>query len=579
MKNHLKLLSIIMIAVFLMNLACPFVLATDTKASQNSSTKEDNVEFDARLCKLTDQNTVSKGFYVETYDIWEGGILQITIKVKETGYLKNGKITFKDNNYLLNDFSHVSISKLSTYTEPAVLTEEDMKNAVPKKAIYLEDEVVSEGAYTVGNSSLETTMQEAEKTFNYNYESDDAPVLVEKIENETKKRIKNDLAGITELEKVDVDKNQVIKKIDSKGIELNEIVSNRMVTITLPITFPIDEYVNENVFYKNSEVIFEGTYMNEVGKEKTITKSLLNQVKWTTQCESETTQEVFRYMKVNDNQVILSMRIKDMTKDNRLPYSSKEIDVTIPQIDGQYPTSYKITGKIASKKEEDHIIKIGIVNHTDSEGKLKWATDDTLIITYLYKLDSVPENTYVSSDIVSSVKLATGIRIEGKVENTLYEINGSKGNIVDLTFSAPAELGKGIMYTNLVRTEERFDTDFYEIATINVAYSELIDRFELSQKNKNEYIINKKASVDKEEFQQILGKNGYIDIYNERNEIIGTINPTNLSVEITDRSNLSFKSSKPEGEGNLTITLNKAVPADLTEVSKYDITALRRNSP
>ena len=575
MRNCLKTLSILVIVALLLNLVSPLTLANNNAATQDSSTQEKNVEFDARLCKITEQETVSKGYYTETYDIWEGGILQLTIKVKETGYLKDAKISFKDNNYLLNDFSHVSVAKISAYN-PIKLTKEDMKTAIPQKEIHLEDEVVSEGADTVGNSSLETTMIEAEKSFDYNYESDDAPVLVEKAENEAKNKVNNDLAGITSLEKIDVDTNKVIKKIDSDGIELNEIVSNRVVTITLPIMFPIDEYVEENVFYRNSEVSINGTYMNEVGKEKNISKSILTQVKWTTECESETTQEVFRYMKVNDKQVILSMKLKDMTKDNKLPYTSKEIDVTKPQIDGKDPSSYKITGKITSCKEENNILRIGILNHKDSEGRLKWATDDTLIITYVYDLDSVPETTTVSSDVESIIRLATGEKVVGSIKDTSYEINGSKGNIVDLTFSAPAELGKGIMYTNLVRTEEKFDTDFYEIATINVAYSELVDRFELTQKNKNAYIINKKASVDKEEFNQILGKNGSIEVYNEKKELLGTITASNLSLDITDRTNITFKSSKPEGEGNLTITLNKAVPADLTEISKYDITALTR---
>ena len=576
MNNRLKTLSIVLIVAMLLNIISPIVFASEAIDSQNSQTQEENVEFDAKLCKITDDGSLSKGNYSETYDIWEGGILQITVKVNSTGYLKNAKISFKDNNYLLNDFSHVSISKTSNGPINVNLTATDMEKAIPKENIKLEDDVISEGASTVGNSSLETTMLEAEKAFDYNYNSDDAPVLVETLEQVTKNKVNKDLAGITSLEKIDVDTNEVIKKITSDGIELNEIVANRTVTITLPIMFPISEYVEENIFNRNSEVSLKGTYMKEAGKEKNISKRVLNQVKWTTECESDTTQEVFRYMKVNDNTVILSMKLIDMTKDNKLPYKSKEVDVMMPQIDGKYPVKYKVTGKNASLKEENHVLRIGIVNQKDSEGRLKWATDDTLIITYVFNLDSIPENTKVSSDVESKILLATGDRVVGKVENTSYEINGTKGNIVDLTFSAPAELGKGIMYTNLVRTEEKFDTDFYEIATINVAYSELVDRFELSQKNKNAYIINKKASVDKEEFNQILGKDGYIEVYNEDGALLGKIDSSNLSLNITDRKNILFRSSKPVGEGNITIMLNKAVPADLPQISKYDITALTR---
>ena len=576
MKNCLKSLSIVLIVAMVLNILSPILFASDSINLQNSKTQDENVEFEAKLCKIEEDDTLSKGKYSETYDIWEGGILRITVKVKATGYLKDAKISFLDNNYLINDFSHVFVCKNDEYSDSIVFSKEYMQNAIPKENINLEDDVISEGASTVGNSSLEATMIEAEKAFDFNYNSDDAPVLVENLEQANNDKINKELAGLTSLEKVDVDTNEVIKKITSDGIELNEIVSNRTVVITLPIMFPISEYVEENIFFRDSQVSLKGSFMKEAGKEKRISKSILNKVKWTTECESDTTQVVFRYMKVNDNTAILSMKIKDMTKDNKLPYKSKEVDVNIPQINGQYPVKYKVTGRNASLKEENRVLRIGIVNQKDSKGRLKWATDDTLIITYVYNLDNIPENLNVSSDVESKAILATGDNVVGKIENTSYEINGTKGNIVDLTYSAPAELGKGIMYTNLVRTEEKFDTDFYEIATINVAYSELVDRFELSQKNKNAYIINKKASVDKEEFNQILGKEGYIEVYNEDGQLIGKIDSSNLSLNITDRKNIMFKSSKPVGEGNITIMLNKAVPADLPQISKYDITALTR---
>ena len=104
MKKLLKNISAFLILVMVLNISSPVLFAATDLAKQDSSTKQENVEFDARLCTISEDGNISAGSYKETFDIYSGGILQVTIKVKETGYLKNAKVRFKDNNYIINDF-------------------------------------------------------------------------------------------------------------------------------------------------------------------------------------------------------------------------------------------------------------------------------------------------------------------------------------------------------------------------------------------------------------------------------------------------------------------------------------------
>lgn len=580
MEYRQKKIAIITLIIMMLNLASPIVLGTETNlAKQDSSTNEDNVEFDARLANISDDGTIEGGEYSKTFDLYKGGILQITINVKDTGYLKNGTIKFSNNNYIINDFSHVKVTKNSAKNESTKienLLNETNDASNEESNILNETETISdfntninvEGAKTLDDSSLSQALEEA-SSFDYDNSNGDAPIPVNKIEEQ------NTNSSITNT-KADINDNNVIKNVSSDGIELNEINSNRTVTITLPISFQKGDYVQQNTFDTDSNIEFTGTYINIKGKEKNVSKKLTVHVSWSADVEGEIGQEVLRCLRYNENQLLLSMRLTNRVKDNKLPYITKEVDVNIPQIGDISPTKAIVTGKNISYNLEDNVLKIKKDNDKNSNGDLQWASDDVFIITYIYTIDELPANTNVSSDVTTSLTLPTNQMIQGKLENTSYNLVEAKGNIVDLTLSGPMELSKGLMYTNLVRGDDKYDTTFNEVATINVGYTELIDRFELSQENKNKYIVTRKVTVKDDELKSILGEDGYIEVINESNETIGTLNKDNLSVDISDTSNLRFVSSKPQNEGNISIIFNKAIPGDFPQKDIYSITAISR---
>ena len=663
MKKILRNVSVFLILVMVLNISSPVLMAVTDLSKQDSTTKQENVEFDARLCTISENGSISDGSYKETFDIYSGGILQITIKVKETGYLKNAKVRFKNNNYIINDFSHVQIIKspnatteeidnnaqnvlneinsttteandtstnvaasnntstnstktnyiiksktndisndtatneitnitnsLNTTSTEANRTEEDSRYELTYTSKLLEstqtevnsitDNVLTEGAQTLNDEELE----EAVKTANsFDFEtSSDAPILVSDIEKATSTKTTEEMTGISHNENGETkynsfnedDASKIIKDVKEDGFDLNEIVSGRTIIITLPIGLPRNNYVQESVFDMESDIDFEGTYINAKGKEKEVKKNLKENVIWTANVEGDISQKVLRCLKYDGNKILLSMKIKDQIKDNRLPYLSKEININIPTINGKTPNNAIVTGERISYETHDNFLKITKDNDRNDSNALRWASDDTIIITYIYTVDEDIQTFITSSDINTKIKLPIKSEIQGSLTNTSYEITGEQGNIADLTLSGPIELSKGFLYTNLVRANDKFDTNFYEIATINMGYNELIDKVELVQSNAATLLITKKVTVSSEEFYKILGNDGYINVYNESGNNIGAINKDNLSIDIQDISNLRFETSKPIAEGNISLILNKAIPGEIQNASRENIKAL-----
>ena len=644
MNKLFKKISALLILLLVLNISSPVILATTDISKQDSSTKQKNVEFDAKLCTIAEDGNISSGNYEETFDIYTGGLLQITIRVKETGYLKGASIKFKNNNYIINDFSHIQIIKAADDEETEVTTSvqnvlnesaENIANEATEtnvteetnatnetnttntltstststvdgenvtevernfelsytskllestqtetNANTISDEVVSEGANTINDEELEEAVEKA-KSFDFETSSD-APILISEIEKETETQTQERMTGITRNENgeaiysayKDMSADKLIKEIKDDGFELNEIVSGRIVIITLPIGLPKDNYVQESVFDSKSEIEFSGTYINAKGKEKDVNKTLTEHVKWTANVEGDISQKVLRCIRYDGNKILLSMKINDQIKENKLPYVSKEININIPSINGVYPSNAIVTGNRISYEIQDTSLKITKDNDRNDKNALKWASDDTIVLTYIYTIEGLEPTFSTSSDIYTKIKLPINQEIQGSLTDTHYEITGEQGNIVDLTLSGPVELSKGLMYTNLVREEGKFDTNFYEIATINMGYNELIDKVELIQSNVGPLIVTKKVTISSEEFYQILGNDGFVNIYNEYGSQIASLNRDNLSVDINDVSNLRFETSKPIAEGNISLILNKAIPGDIQNATRSNINVL-----
>ncbi len=98
-----KTIAIIIIAMLVGINFVPAVSYAANEIKQDSKTSESNVEFNAMI----------NNGYSSTMDITEKGNLMLNIKVSESGYLKDAKITLKDNNYTMSDATNENIKEIN----------------------------------------------------------------------------------------------------------------------------------------------------------------------------------------------------------------------------------------------------------------------------------------------------------------------------------------------------------------------------------------------------------------------------------------------------------------------------------
>ncbi len=98
-----KFIAVIITLIMVSANMAPAIVYAAESLSQNSKTKEENVEFNA---------TVNNA-YNASLDVNTEGSLELSLKVSETGYLKDCVVTLKDNNYEIIDNGNLNVKSIN----------------------------------------------------------------------------------------------------------------------------------------------------------------------------------------------------------------------------------------------------------------------------------------------------------------------------------------------------------------------------------------------------------------------------------------------------------------------------------
>ena len=183
----------------------------------------------------------------------------------------------------------------------------------------------------------------------------------------------------------------------------------------------------------------------------------------------------------------------------------------------------------------------------------------------------------------SEITLYSNNELTIKKEITAEQVQKEKlGEIADITLENPNEgIYKGYMYNNKVTAEEnKRETEIANKYTLNIAYSNLIDSFTISQNDdkfttskEQEYkanTYNKELKISKQEFDNVLGADGKIEIQSKDGTILNTIDKDTqaeqdeIKVDLTSFKieNIVLETSKPQTEGSLNFEITKAIAKD-----------------
>ena len=371
----------------------------------------------------------------------------------------------------------------------------------------------------------------------------------------------------------DEEKNERYQ-IEGNQISLSNISAGEKLDIKIPIKYKQrDDIENLN---KKINIKLIGTYVKNNGKEYGISQNVALKLIWHTNTQYSIVSELRKYIPYNKG-IILQTSLTSLLPEQNNYVEKEELQVEAINLEG-----YKIEKIIVSNKSEEELKetewnynkeenKINIKIHNNKEA-LK---SNEYLITYILSGDKKVELPFnLNSKIDGTVFMfGTDEKIEAKLEKE-YEIKESLGNIVSIDSESVKSLKLGNILNNSLSDENSYKTNYETKFDIDVSSTEMCENI-LIKSNTQEFenadntfktnkILFKQVKVSKDNFEKMLGQDGTIQIINENNEIIATINKNsklenNTYVIDIDTNNISIKTSRPQTEGILSIQTEKEI--------------------
>ncbi len=395
-----------------------------------------------------------------------------------------------------------------------------------------------------------------------------------------------------------LDKIQSISS-DENRIELNQINKDESVILEVPIKMNTDSSFNVKDLSKIASITLEGTYVNNKGKEMNIEKTIEIETILDGTANSSLTEEVIKYVTfdVNGNKgVILQTLVKSKLTDNKLPVKTTKLEIEIPTINNIKPKEVALSAKslMATKAEgakvfnkedykyEDGKITLEIENDSQI---LSWVknSEDEIIITCIYEEEAITDKANINLRAKSEITYyGKELKTANSKVNETVELKEKIGDIV--TFDV--ESSKEELYKGYMLEAKGKNTEFTDIISANIGYSDLMDKITFADtikyvdEYKNLYpanVLYTYSKISEENLKSVLGEDGFINIYSKSKELIATLNKENLEcIFEKEESDLTFETSKPISEGILKIENGRSIkPLEYATVQEEMFTELK----
>ena len=280
---------------------------------------------------------------------------------------------------------------------------------------------------------------------------------------------------------------------------------------------------------------------------------------------------------------------------------NSEINVNLNQIDGKYPYDVKVisegtkvTNGQTSNVEEDYsydsnsgnlVIR---TNNENEDGEPIYNTKpedtdrDKFVVVAYYDTYSQekPERT-ISIEVNYKANLFTDDNREVSCEGFLTQnVTDDFGDLtsVDTTRS---EIYNGYIKSNIINGTT-YDTEYTENNEIMISKKEAHQKINITEENafvNSGDIYYKSTKILKEDFLDLLGENGKIEIFDGNNNLVATLDNNNgfnengeaLVVYPEDVNNITIKTSDIINEGFLHIENVKKIKSDVLNIDDKDI--------
>ena len=558
------------------------------KQEDTGDTGSSNVEFDAYFKTSQDSKTsktVSSD--IKNNDLMIGA----TVKVKNSGYLKDAKILFgngKELNFVINSDIQIPVQTEEVESEEVVETEQvlgeeqepETVEEISEEMEEIPEEPVQEMMLGEFTESIETVEQVQE--------------IQEKYETKSL-----------------VDENDKVQSFENNELYLVQLNANSEMKIEFPISYQYRKFVEEAMISKTNQIKFEGIYMNDNAEEIAVSKTVDLNLSWEDEREIETSSEITKYLGFNQNGtngIILqtSVTVDSSTDEISLPIKDSKVEVSVPVIDGVKPDTVNVVAKTlvgTAGKENDEVvfgndnwnydsennkITINVSNQAElvsTQNENDILVDETAPMKDMYFSESGVDNyliTYTYKDVaveereISTVINATlnefGSTKLSEEKEVSSEVKDEIGNIVAYTNETTTDtVSKGYTYLNYNNEENKYEIEIDNKLIFNVSYKDIVEGLYYVD-NGSEYVAKdgqtylqddlyyKTLTINKDNFINMLGEEGNVNIYHNNEKIFTINNETTANedgvIEVKFENtvkNIQIETSKPINDGNLII--------------------------
>lgn len=408
---------------------------------------------------------------------------------------------------------------------------------------------------------------------------------------------------ITDLE----DTNAIVQSASENQLVLRQINSGDKIEIKAKIA--PNNISNVENLRKDSKLILKGLYIDGQGKETPIEKEIKINIGWQGKYEAEIKQSLTKYIpiiKEDGNKVLISEQIETGLKSQKymLPINETNLEVEVPIINGERPTSVTVNaistqatnGQTSEDvgfnednwkyTESDSKIQINVKNENKKQGQ----NSDIYLINYIYsenvynQLKNKMQNIQLKSKVKISTYSSEGINECEGIANDQITLSDSIGKLISMQGEKITEkISKGKFYANINNPENPENTEYEYKWNINVGYSEGLNGIVIKNKqekmtaqksmigNLNGKTIYKQITINSSSFDELLGDEGKISIYNNEGRLLALIakdsrtdKDGNYVVEFLEEvSDIKLVTSKPLKNGNITMSIKKEIKSDL----------------
>lgn len=400
---------------------------------------------------------------------------------------------------------------------------------------------------------------------------------------------------------------EFIQLVDGNKIYLNQISGGTEIEINLPIEFKNPEQIDISKINSQVNLNLTGTYVDEEGNNLESTNTTSVMLGWNNDPSIQLLSNVEKYVPYKQEGIdyaLVQYKVESNLVEGTesFPIKDSTISLSIPQIEGAQINSVQVSAlntaltnglqgsEVAFTDDNweyvDGKVNIFVANNSENTIYNTPAGKDEYVVTVIYSNVNLGDNTLLNGEVSLSTNVfaAEGVKNIAGSSVAQYDLSEQTGSIVTYEVTGQTEsVSKGNVYANYNLKENFYETEYSNLLNINISRPEVVDIVEIREKD--EYFTDasgnkfptttnagyetyyKTTVLNKENLNSIIGENGNVQILDENNNSLVTINkdtPSDENGNIIINYNSSVgkivvQVNNPEAEGILNVVNTKAI--------------------